>query len=124
MVKNGRSKPEQGAEFVLLDESLVKDFKDQTLATSQDRLDYIEKLQKSNKKAILGTLVTDADGNAAMLLKDFTKDTGFIVLQISDHRSTRRCGRYTDNQRKRRSNIHSAGDRCLYPASDLRRSET
>lgn len=81
MVKNGRSKPEQGAEFVLLDESLVKDFKDQTLATSQDRLDYIEKLQKSNKKAILGTLVTDADGNAAMLLKDFTKDTGFIVLQ-------------------------------------------
>lgn len=81
MVKNGRSKPEQGAEFVLLDESLAKDFKDQTLATSQDRLDYIEKLQKSNKKAILGTIVTDADGNAAMLLKDFTKDTGFIVLQ-------------------------------------------
>ena len=81
MVKNGKSKPEPGAEFVVLDESMVKDFKDQTLATSQDRLDYIEKLQKSNKKAILGTLVTDVDGNAAMLLKDFTKDTGFIVLQ-------------------------------------------
>lgn len=81
MVRNGKSKPEPGAEFVILDESLVKDFKDQTLATSEDRLAYVEKLEKSNKEAILGTLVTDADGNAAMLLKDFTKDTGFIVLQ-------------------------------------------
>ena len=81
MVKNKKSKPESGAEFVVLDESLVKDFKDQTLATSQDRLDYIEKLKKNNKEAILGTLVTDADGNAAMLLNDFTKDSGFIVVQ-------------------------------------------
>lgn len=46
MVKNGKSKPEPGAEFVVLDESMVKDFKDQTLATSQDRLHYIEKLKK------------------------------------------------------------------------------
>ena len=81
MVKNGKSKPEPGAEFVVLDESLVKDFKDQTLATSEDRLAYIEKLEKNNKKAILGTLVTDSDGKAAMLLKDFTKKSGFIVLQ-------------------------------------------
>ena len=81
MVKNGKSKPEPGAEFVVLDESLVKDFKDQTLATSEDRLAYIEKLEKNNKKAILGTLVTDSEGKAAMLLKDFTKKSGFIVLQ-------------------------------------------
>lgn len=81
MVKNGKSRPEPGAEFVVLDESLVKDFKDQTLATSEDRLSYIEKLKKSNKDAILGTLVTDSEGRAAMLLKDFTKKSGFIVLQ-------------------------------------------
>lgn len=81
MVKNGKSKPEPGAEFVVLDESLVKDFKDQTLATFEDRQSYIEKLKKSNKDAILGTLVTDSDGKAAMLLKDFTKKSGFIVLQ-------------------------------------------
>lgn len=71
MVKNGKSKPEPGAEFVVLDESMVKDFKDQTLATSQDRLHYIEKLKKDNRDAILGTLVTDSEGKAAMLLKDF-----------------------------------------------------
>lgn len=81
MVRNGKSKPEPGAEFVILDESLVKEFKDQTLATSEDRLAYIEKLEKSNKEAILGTMVTDSEGSAAMLLKDFTKDSGFIVLQ-------------------------------------------
>ena len=81
MVRNGKSKPEPGAEFVILDESLVKDFKDQTLATSEDRLAYVEKLEKSNKEAILGTMVTDSEGSAAMLLKDFTKDSGFIVLQ-------------------------------------------
>lgn len=81
MVKNGRSKPEPGAEFVVLDESLVKDFKDQTLATSEDRMSYVEKLKKSNKDAILGTLVTDSEGKTAMLLKDFTKESGFIVLQ-------------------------------------------
>ena len=51
MVKNGKSKPEPGAEFVVLDESMVKDFKDQTLATSQDRLHYIEKLKKDNRDA-------------------------------------------------------------------------
>ena len=50
MVKNGKSKPEPGAEFVVLDESMVKDFKDQTLATSQDRLHYIEKLKKDNRE--------------------------------------------------------------------------
>lgn len=72
MVRNGKSKPEPGAEFVILDESLVKEFKDQTLATSEDRLAYIEKLEKSNKEAILGTMVTDSEGSAAMLLK-FTK---------------------------------------------------
>ena len=65
----------------MLDESLVKDFKDQTLATSEDRLSYIEKLKKNNKDAILGTLVTDSEGKAAMLLKDYTKKSGFIVLQ-------------------------------------------
>ena len=81
MVKNGKSRPEPGAEFVVLDESLVKDFKDQTLATSEDRLSYIEKLKKNNKDAILGTLVTDSEGKAAMLLKDYTKKSGFIVLQ-------------------------------------------
>ena len=81
MVKNGKSRPELGAEFVVLDESLVKDFKDQTLATSEDRLSYIEKLKKNNKDAILGTLVTDSEGKAAMLLKDYTKKSGFIVLQ-------------------------------------------
>ena len=81
MVKNGKSKPEPGAEFVVLDESMVKDFKDQTLATSQDRLHYIEKLKKDNRDAILGTLVTDSEGKAAMLLKDFVKKTGFIVVQ-------------------------------------------
>ena len=81
MVRNGKSKPEPGAEFVILDESLVKEFKAQTLATSEDRLAYIEKLEKSNKEAILGTMVTDSEGSAAMLLKDFTKDSGFIVLQ-------------------------------------------
>lgn len=81
MVKNGKSKPEPGAEFVVLDESMVKDFKDQTLATSQDRLHYIEKLKKDNGDAILGTLVTDSEGKAAMLLKDFVKKTGFIVVQ-------------------------------------------
>ena len=81
MVRNGKSKPEPGAEFVILDESLVKEFKDQTLATSEDRLAYIEKLEKSNKEAILGTMVTDSEGSAAMLLKDFTKDSEFIVLQ-------------------------------------------
>lgn len=81
MVRNGKSKPEPGAEFVILDESLVKEFKDQTLATSEDRIAYIEKLEKSNKEAILGTMVTDSEGSAAMLLKDFTKDSGFIVLQ-------------------------------------------
>lgn len=81
MIKNGKSKPEAGAEFVILDESLIKDFKDQTLATSEDRLAYIETLKKSNKDAILGTLVTDSEGKAAMLLKDFTKKSGFIVLQ-------------------------------------------
>lgn len=81
MVRNGKSKPEPGAEFVILDESLVKEFKDQTLVTSEDRIAYIEKLEKSNKEAILGTMVTDSEGSAAMLLKDFTKDSGFIVLQ-------------------------------------------
>ena len=65
----------------MLDESLIKDFKDQTLATSEDRLSYIEKLKKNNKDAILGTLVTDSEGKAAMLLKDYTKKSGFIVLQ-------------------------------------------
>ena len=60
---------------------MVKDFKDQTLATSQDRLHYIEKLKKDNRDAILGTLVTDSEGKAAMLLKDFVKKTGFIVVQ-------------------------------------------
>ena len=81
MVKNGKSKPEPGAEFVVLDESRVKDFKDQSLATSKDRLHYIEKLKKDNREAILGTLVTDSEGKAAMLLKDFVQKTGFIVLQ-------------------------------------------
>lgn len=60
---------------------MVKDFKDQTLTTSQDRLHYIEKLKKDNRDAILGTLVTDSEGKAAMLLKDFVKKTGFIVVQ-------------------------------------------
>ena len=87
MVKNGKSKPEPGAEFVVLDESMVKDFKDQTLTTSQDRLHYIEKLKKDNRDAILGTLVTDSEGKAAMLLKDFVKKTGF------SSRADQRCRR-------------------------------
>ena len=55
----------------------VKDFKEsEHWRTSQDRLHYIEKLKKDNRDAILGTLVTDSEGKAAMLLKDFVKKTG------------------------------------------------
>ena len=41
----------------------------------QQRKDDIEKLKKDNRDAILGTLVTDSEGKAAMLLKDFVKKT-------------------------------------------------
>ena len=52
---------------------LSKEFKDQTLATSEDRLAYIEKLEKSNKEAILGTMVTDSEGICGDALKGFYK---------------------------------------------------
>ncbi len=77
----------QGAEFVILDESLVKDFKDQTLATSADRLAYIEKLEKSNKDAILGTMVTDSEGNCGDAPKRFYKRQR--IYRSADER----CGR-------------------------------
>lgn len=81
MEKNGNVSAEAGAEFVVLDEALAQDFKTAALSTSEERLAYVKQVKEHTPEAILGTMITDEEGKASMLLSDFTKKSGFILLQ-------------------------------------------
>lgn len=78
MSKNKRSKAEVGASFTVLDASYTKDIEKQDLGNAQKRIDYINSL---DKKAILGEIVTNKEGKAALMLDKYSKKNGFVVIQ-------------------------------------------
>lgn len=78
MAKNKISKPEVGAAFTVLDAKYAKDIEKQNLGNSEKRIAYINSL---DKKAILGEVVTDSEGKAAVLLDKYYKKDGFVVIQ-------------------------------------------
>lgn len=81
MTKNKISKAEAGASFTVLDASYTENIEKQDLGDSEKRIAYINSLPK---KAVLGEMVTDKDGKAALLLDKAEKDiekTGFVVIQ-------------------------------------------
>lgn len=76
--KNGKTSAEEGAVFTILDAAYCKKIGTTDLETTEQRDTYTKTL---DEKAFLGQISTDSDGNAALLLDDFTGDAGFIVLQ-------------------------------------------
>lgn len=78
MSKNKRSKAEVGASFTVLDASYTKDIEKQDLGNAKKRIDYINSL---DKKAILGEIVTNKEGKAALMLDKYSKKNGFVVIQ-------------------------------------------
>lgn len=78
MSKNKQSKAEVGASFTVLDASYTKDIEKQDLGNAQKRIDYINSL---DKKAILGEIVTNKEGKAALMLDKYDKKKGFVIIQ-------------------------------------------
>ena len=62
----------------VLDASYTKDIEKQDLGNAQKRIDYINSL---DKKAILGEIVTNKEGKAALMLDKYSKKNGFVVIQ-------------------------------------------
>lgn len=58
--------------------SYTKDIEKQDLGNAQKRIDYINSL---DKKAILGEIVTNKEGKAALMLDKYSKKNGFVVIQ-------------------------------------------
>ena len=77
-VKNGKSSVESGAEFIILDAAEVPDMEKEELSTEEERAKFVEKL---DKKAVLGNIITDSNGDGRLLLDHFTGKKGFVVLQ-------------------------------------------
>lgn len=77
-VKNGKSSVESGAEFVVLDTEKVPDMEKAELSTEEEREKFLGNL---DKKAVLGTIITDSNGDGTLLLDRFTGKKGFVVLQ-------------------------------------------
>lgn len=77
--------PEAGAEFVLLDaERINKTLGELAAMDEEERLEYIFSLEEENKEAILGTMRTDSQGKAAMILTEWQEKDhpeGFYVFQ-------------------------------------------
>lgn len=78
MSKNKQSKAEVGASFTVLDASYTKDIEKQDLGNAQKRIDYINSL---DKKAVLGEIVTNKEGKAALMLDKYDKKNGFVIIQ-------------------------------------------
>ncbi len=78
MTKNKRSKAEVGASFTVLDASYANDIEKQDLGNAQKRIDYINSL---DEKAVLGEIVTNKEGKAALMLDQYRKKNGFVVIQ-------------------------------------------
>lgn len=78
--KNGKTSVEEGAVFTILDMDYCEKIGTTELETAEQRASYIESL---DKKALIGQVSTNSEGDAALLLSDFTKDKGFVVLQTA-----------------------------------------
>lgn len=76
--KNKKEKPESAAEFIVLDAAKAKSYDKTDLQDEQSRKKYIDSLTKD---AVIGKLITDADGTAEMMLEKLKEDGEFIVIQ-------------------------------------------
>lgn len=76
--KNKKEEMEAGAEFIVLDASKATGYKNADLDSMQSRKEYVSRLSKD---AVIGSLRTDQNGTASLLLEDLDNDKEFLVLQ-------------------------------------------
>lgn len=76
--KNKKEEMEAGAEFIVLDASQAAGYKNTDLDSMQSRKEYINTLPKG---AVIGSLTTDQNGTASLLLEDLESDKEFLVIQ-------------------------------------------
>ena len=76
--KNKKEEAEPAAEFTVLDASKAEAYDKADFHDEQSRKEYIASLKKD---AIIGKLITDADGTAEMMLEKLKEDGEFLVIQ-------------------------------------------